>query len=345
MPAAATAENWMCHALNAALLDGFDRTDRGEAPAVWPECLPLAERDRLRRRGKLGEAVSGVVTAYAALGSADRVSVREARDDQLHLADLYAGGRAALTIKSLPVSMAAPLREFANCVFDALDEMGVRDRSYETHGVDQHLACAFCGYEAADNARIRNMDWDHYLAKSLYPFAGANLNNFAPMGDGCNRSFKGSKDMLRDNDGARRRCFDPYASEPARMDLRASTLFARGTGNLLPEWRITMHGDPELCATWDSVFHLRERWIGRLDTIYRACLGKFGDLHRGDTLSDQEVVDRLARLAAAHGNNETAPGDFLPAAVYDLWSVRCTAGGDESGRLLGLLRRSIQKGA
>lgn len=339
MPAAAAAENWICDALNAALLDGFDRADAGEAPTAWPDCLPEAHRDALRRRGRLGEAVAGVITAYAALQPNERTELREARYDQMRPAELYAGELSAKRVQDLPAPLAAPLREYADCVFDALDDLGVRDRSFEIHGRTQGLACAFCGYEAADNARVRNMDWDHYLAKSLYPFAGANLLNFAPMGDACNRTFKSSKDILRSNAGARRRCFDPYASEPATVDLLDSTLFARGPGNLLPEWRIGIRGDADSCATWDAIFELSARWIDRLDRVHEGCLGKFGRLHRGRALTDADVVDGLDRLASMHREHETAAGEFLPAAVYELWSVRCAGAGEEAGRLLRLLRR------
>lgn len=316
MPASAAEENWLCDALNAALEKGFAAVDGGTPPTAWPDCLPAEHLERLKRRAKLGEALTAVIAAYGGLAPEERALVREAREDQLQLAEMFEGGRAANILDNLPEAIRAALDDFSKRTFDVLDDVGVRARSYMVHDQEARLACAFCGYEAADNSLIRNMDWDHYLARSLYPFAGANLRNFTPMGDACNGSFKLAKDVLRNAIGVRRRCFDPYEAEPATMDLLGSTLFARGLGNQLPEWVVSLNGDPDYCETWDDVFSLRVRWTSKLDTVHRGCLSLFGSAYRGETLTDHQIVQRLDNLAKGRAIDNLAAGGFLATAVF-----------------------------
>jgi hypothetical protein len=287
--------------------------------------------------------LQAVLAAYEELAPAERAIVRAAREDQLELAELFDGARAALTSTQLPVAIRAALKDFANRVFETLDDLGVRERSYAIHDAQKRLACAFCGYEAADSSLIRTMDWDHYLAKSLYPFAGANLRNFSPMGDACNSSFKNTKDMLRDDAGIRRLCFDPYASEPVSIDLLQSTLFARGPGGRLPDWVLRMTGDVDRCETWDSVFAVRRRWLSKLDQVHDGCLRFFGQVHRGDTLTNAKLVERLSRLAQAKGYEGIVAGGFLPAAVFALWADHLARAGAETERLRRLLRHSMKR--
>lgn len=342
MPAKAAEENWLCEAVNVVLEKGFADIDAGIPPTAWPSCLPTAHLEVLKGRNKLGEALTAVIAAYSSLAPDARALVREAREDQLLLAEMFEGGRTANTLNDLPEAIRAPLDDFSKRVFYALDDLGVRARSYKVHDKEERLSCAFCGYEAADNSLVRNMDWDHYLARSLYPFAGANLRNFTPMGDACNGNFKRAKDVLRTEAGTRRRCFDPYESEPATMDLLASTLFARGPGKRLPEWVVTFNGDADYCETWDNVFSLRTRWTSRLDSVHRGCLDLFGGAYRGQVLSDEQIVERLASLATIERPDNLAAGSFLVTAVFGLWADRATADGAEADRLRRLLRQMVQ---
>lgn len=342
MSTSAADENWLCDVLNAVLEKGFAEVDAGIAPTAWPDCLPEVHLETLRRRSKLGEAITAVVAAYNTLAPDARALVREAREDQMHLADLFEGGRTANTLADLPEVIRAPLDDYSKRVFDVLDDLGIRARSYKLHDEEGRLACAFCGYEAADNSLVRQMDWDHYLARSRYPFAGVNLRNFTPMGDACNRNFKLAKDILRNDLGARRRCFDPYVSEPATMNLLASTLFARGLGNQLPQWVVTFNGDADYCETWDSVFSLRERWTSRLDTVHRGCLDLFGAAYRGTAFTDDQIVGRLKSLSQEQAFDNLAAGGFLATAVFALWADKAAADGTDADRLRRLLRRMTQ---
>jgi hypothetical protein len=98
----------------------------------------------------------------------------------------------------------------------------------------------------------------HYLPKSLYPFAAANLRNLVPMGMKCNKRYKLAQDILRDTAGVRQRSFDPYAERHLKVVLDNSVPFGGADGQT-PDWQIDFDPDAVECTTWDNVFHVRER--------------------------------------------------------------------------------------
>src|SRR6185369_7382359 len=70
--------------------------------------------------------------------------------------------------------------------------------------------CPFCGLERYKNVLgAKREDFDHYMHKSGYPLAAANLRNLVPACGICNQDYKGSKNILAD--GA---AFYPYAEIP-----------------------------------------------------------------------------------------------------------------------------------
>jgi hypothetical protein len=237
--------------------------------------------------------------------------------------------------------MHGPLKNYASRVFDVLEDAGIRERTYAIYDEQGYLACPFCGYEAFDSSRLRHMDWDHYLARTLYPFAGADLRNFSPMGEGCNSRYKRSKDVLRSNGGGRRACFNPYMSPPASMSLAQTQLFASGQGDEMPLWQIQLVGDVDRCASWDSIFEITERWRDRLDRIYDNCIAKFGAQYRGELLDDEAIVAGLARLETAEMLPYPEPGGFLRRAVFALLVDRATQVTAEGERLRRLLRIAV----
>jgi len=338
---AAAAENWLRDVLNTALRSGFKEIDAGRVIPDWLAVASEELRKKLAKRKKLAGSISSILAAYQGLAAADRLLVIEALEDQSHLTDLFAGNRPALPLAQLPQDIREPLKEYASRVFEALDDFEIRDRSYAVHDEYGAAACPFCGYEALDSSRVRSMDWDHYLARSLYPFAGADLRNFSPMGDGCNGSFKLSKDVLRSDNGHRRRCFDPYASNPAIIHLITSTLFARGDGNELPMWEITFVGDTDSCASWESVFELKSRWHDQLDRVYSYCLERFIEIYKGTQLTDADMADKLLRLKKAEGQPSKAAGAFLRAAVYDLLADRVQHDSAEGKRMREMLKLAV----
>jgi hypothetical protein len=334
-PIVAAEENWLHECLSAVIREATVRMDAGEPVESWPQCIPAERRGRLRNFRQLEERLAVLLQGYRGLSPQARALVREALEDQAALDELFAGQRSALVASRLPKAVRDPAKRFFDKAFTVLADVGIRDSNYRkfTEAVEDRI-CAFCGCEYFSGAGHKREPLDHYLALSLYPFAGANSNNLVPMGPRCNSSYKLSKDVLRDRSGIRRKCFNPYTAEPVRVSLLRSRLFARDGS--LPEWEIDLYGDPERIETWNDVFDVEARFADHLDPIYKKSLKVFGALwHKnravlGEGANVCGAFRHLMILSRAEGWSGRA---FLKTALYDLLYSRCSAGGHEAERI------------
>ncbi|WP_139212866.1 hypothetical protein [Pseudomonas sp. NFR09] len=343
IPIEAAEENWVHIFLNDTLLSGFNKIDAKLQPEFWTDLAPADKIALIDKRTRTRDAICNVLDSYSNLASADRMLVRQALTDQGRLEDLFLGQHAAVSRDLLPVDIIPSLQEMGDAVFELLTNIGIRNRSYKIFfdKIPGKL-CPFCGYESIDGPNLKVEDWDHYIPKSLYPFASANLKNLSPMGMSCNRSYKKAKDTLRSNGGLRRRCFNPFTDTPPVVHVKSSPLFARKYS--LPDWQISIVGaDPDACETWDSVFQLKNRWSEQLDGFHRTCISFFGrSTRKSADLSRQGIIKRLEELANGH-REEMAAGSFLKFAIYELWLDRCSVIGGEGDRLIKVLTRAVEE--
>lgn len=326
-------ENWIGDWLDAAFDRGFAHIDAGTRQDLFTG-LSAENTISLKRRWGLLNAFKDVLAKYKALNVADRQIVRRAFDDQQLILDLFEGHRTADLREMLPEPIRKPLEKLSGLAFNALTDLGIRQASYDLHFADPEdgRTCTFCGFEKITGPTVRNADWDHYLARSLYPFASWKLRNLTPMGGDCNRSFKGSKDILRAT-GVRLQCFDPYTDPvpPTVVHLRQSDPI--GT-NGRPIWVVSIDGDAARTATWDAAFSLKERWADLLNASYRSCLRRLAGGFRRDEQADVErIKERLS--AEADVPKADAPGEDLMAnAIFDMWNHYMSAGGNTAQQLI-----------
>lgn len=337
----------MHECLSEILWQGMAAIDEGLQPPDWITCFPEHRRPRLRRFNQFGERIQAFLECYTGLGPPERARVRQAMADQAELADLFNGERTAERRDELPGTMGLAAQALFTKAFEMLVPLGIRDENYERFfELLEHQVCPFCGCEPFESIKRtaradgrpgiegKREPLDHYLAISLYPFAGANSRNLIPIGWHCNTSYKGAKDVLRTTTGVRRVCFDPYDAAPVRVSLMRTRLYALPGG--LPEWHVDLVGDPDRIATWDDVFNIRRRYADSyLNSIYRGTFKSFGELSRTyPYIVSGGVVDGLIHLAAlsqVEGLNNRA---FLKTAVYELLISRCQAGGAEADRII-----------
>lgn len=346
-PLAAAATNWLHECLSEIIRKAMEDIDAGLEAADWPLCIPDQRRDRLRGFTELGERLRDFLNCYADLAPDERRRVWQAIEDQSEFADLFNGLRVGELRDQLPGTIGDAAKLLFEKAFKMLTDLGIRDENYERFiELSRYRLCPFCGCEYLEGIVRRagaegeeyiegkREPLDHYLALSLYPFAGANARNLIPIGWKCNSLYKRSQDMLRTRTGVRRVCFDPYSAAPARVSLMRTRLFARG--NDMPDWHVDLVGDSDCVATWDDVFDIRRRYVlHHLDSVYDGTIKNFGVLSRKyPSIVAGGVVDgfvHLAELSRANGLNERA---FLFTAVYELLIERCLAGGDEADRIV-----------
>jgi hypothetical protein len=329
-PLEATSENWihecLCDMVSAIHLG----LDADVPPPDWPDIIPATHREQLRSRMGLRDRLRVYRQAVTTLSPQERQQVATCLSDQNRIADLLSCASNCEVLDDLPASVRGPVADLFGFAFDLLGALGLRDGLYQTiYEKCTHKVCPFCGCEYFDAPGAPREDLDHYLAKSLYPFAAANLRNLVPMGIKCNERYKLAQDILRNAAGVRRSSFDPYTERTITVRLERSVPFA-GQDGRLPEWMIDLIPDSPECITWDEVFRLRER-IRRdvLDPSFFRWLGDFAAWFKKRIGAPQDIPAVLNAMQI-YADDMKMPGltarEFLRAPVFQMLHRYCENG-------------------
>jgi hypothetical protein len=280
--------------------------------------------------------------AIRKLSRTDRDIVLEAVEAENRISDLLSGARDCARIDDLPELVREPVDALFGFAFGLLSDLDVRDQQYAAiyDAVPEHM-CPFCGTEYFDAPGAAREALDHYLTRSRYPFAAANLRNLVPMGHKCNSSYKLAKDLLRCADGSGRVAFDPYNHAKVSILLNDSNPFDGATENT-PRWEIRFDPETPAVPTWDEVFAVRERYRrDHLDPSFANWLGLFGKWARREGLkadTDEGLVAALQRYEDSWAESGMQDRAFLKAAVFRMLRHHCAAGDQ---RLLTQLRNLL----
>lgn len=336
-PIAATAENWVHDAVYAKVKLALEALNKGTAVPNWADNM----HEDLAYREALSTRYDAFRVAAERLSTSQRTKVLRALEDQNNIPAVFDGITACPRLATIPPSIRKPTNELFTAAFDALKSLKVRDRQYQT--IFENLpgkCCPFCGIEPFESPGLAREDLDHYLPRSLYPFAGANLRNLAPMGSKCNRAYKQAQDIICDDTGQRRRCFDPYGENLATVSLMASRPFENlKTGLPLPDWQVDLLGDKDSVATWDQVFQIRSRYVGKLEAHFRDWVEHFANWcarEVGLITTQQEATSALERYLNAVLQRTHEDGAHLKRAMFEMLREKC-AQSDISDRLTSWL--------
>jgi hypothetical protein len=334
-------DNWLHDALVAMLAGDFDRIDAGQPPQSWPDCIPADHRATLESRPGLRARRQTLLDAYEALGNAQRTSVRGAMARQNELPAMLGDGLSCIRLNQLPEAIRMPIKDMFEFAFRLLTDFGLRDRNYERiYDALSYKICAFCGVEILDAPGQKREPLDHYLPIALYPFAGTNFRNLAPMGNKCNSRYKLQQDIISDAAGNRRSCCDPYDSPPITLSLSGSRPFEGELVNLIrcPEWVIQWEGgDQSKLQTWENVFDISERYrASSLNPNFRDWIDHFGQwaawkAQPVDTCAG--VRDALLEFAEIVVPEGLADSAFLKRATMRMLAHRCDES-EEGARLV-----------
>jgi hypothetical protein len=341
-PVAATRNNWLHECLCEAIRNVHGAADAGKRYPTWPKILPDAYRAKLRARNALRDRVRAYDRAIRKLAKPDRDLVLQAVEEENRIADLLSGACECATIDALPKAIHEPVDALFGLAFGLLTDLDVRDQQYAAiYAAAPERMCAFCGTEYFDAPGAPREALDHYLTKSRYPFAAANLRNLVPMGHKCNSSYKLANDLLRCADGSRRVAFDPYNHANVSVLLDDSAPFD-GTTENTPRWVIRFAPESPAVPTWDEVFSVRERYRrDHLDPSFANWLGLFGKWARREGLgadTDQALVAALRRYEELWAESGLQDRAFLKAAVFRMLRRHCEAGHQ---RLMAQLRNLV----
>jgi len=346
-PLAATAENWLHDCLSEILQVIHTCIDAGTPLPVWPDMIPELYRNRLHRRTGLRDRLSVYQIAVAKLAPVERSRILQAFNDQNKIALLLSCQCECEAITDLPPAIHASVKALFEFAFSLLTDLEIRDKHYKAiYDATSYHICPFCGCEYFDAPGAPREALDHYLPEHKYSFAAANLRNLVPMGNKCNSRYKLAQDILRKDDGTRRKSFDPYDQGTVTISLDNSQPFAGTigrTGEPLPKWEIDFSSNTEEVTTWDDVFHVRERYERDvLNEAFNNWLNGFRswcrDPRKNIPNSDQEWVDEIEAYAIYHESLGFEDRAFLKAAVFRMLHIHCK-NGDE--RLIKFIKEVV----
>lgn len=339
-PEAATAENWLHESLIHAVETVHIKIELGEALPEWPGVFPAAHRDKLKRKSGLRDRLDAYRAAVVLVMPAQRGEILIAMHEQNTIAGLLTCQCDCPTISDLPIVVQEPIRALFGFASDLLTDLGIRYRQYEhIHKSMKARVCPFCGMEEFSAPLTPQEDFDHYLPRSIYPFAAVNLRNLAPMGHKCNSGYKGAKDILKTSAGVRRRAFDPYGEPQVQLSLNESEISQLVDGPFVSAWHLDMQPSTPEIETWDSVFCVRNRYTQDAleERNFLDWIGDFAKWFKGRSVPncDQQliaVVTDYVGILTDSGYRERA---FIKAAVFRFLLTRLVAG---CQRVLGLMR-------
>lgn len=321
-PVEATAENWFHDCLVATLQTIHDSLQNGQVPPTWPQMIPDFYRETLKTRSGLRDRLLTYQTALAALNNDELGQINTALIEQNEIESLLSATCNCEAINDLPQSVRQPLKDLFEFSFSLLTDLGVRDQQYGViYQSTQYHVCPFCGCEFFDAPGAPREALDHYLAESKYPFAAVNLRNLVPMGNKCNSKYKLAQDILYTDDGARRKSFYPYSESNIKLSLERSEPFEGEQGLFpLPYWRIDFEPETEEVTTWNTVFHIQERYQRDiLDREFMSWLREFSSWCKSANVmpnSEQEIVNALTRYCEHMETMQMRDRAFLKAAVF-----------------------------
>ena len=344
-PVGALADNWLHESLCSAIRSIHETLDAGEQVPEWPGVVPAEYRTRLRARRGLRERLQTYVDTVASLRPDDRGRILRALVEQNEIQRLVSCSSDCDALDDLAEPIRRPTVDLFGFAFRLLASLGTRDSHYGCiYGNSQYHICPFCGCEYFDAPGAPREALDHYISYNRYPFAATNLRNLVPMGNKCNSRYKLAQDILRANDGSRRRSYYPYGEVPGMsVSLDDSVPFA-GVDGELPHWKIQFDVDSEEVDTWLTVFAIRERYARDvLNEGFKSWLREFSVWSRSLSLTDAdnetilELVARYAGYLSALGLNDRA---FLKSAVFRMLHKRCRDGNE---RLLAMIRDLVRR--
>lgn len=355
-PIQATQENWVHESLVSMIRAAHSNLDLSNTVtasqeywiAIIPTGLDSTNRTFLVRSYGIRDHFFTYVNLVSQLDSDQRRKILSVLDNQNKIPELLSGTQNIETIEAEFPNINTAVYDLFVFSFTKLADFQVRARQYKIifNSLDIKI-CTFCGIERVMNPEEVAQDQDHYLPKSLYPFAAVNMRNLVPMCRCCNRDYKAAIDVLRDANGVRRVAFDPYNCQPPTISLLRSVI-DENVSPPLPEWLIDFTPPSEHAETWDAVFSIRTRFKRDiLNQYYDIWLKGFKtkcakDRKRGKILKGFTFAQIREVLAHYVEDRAESPcigmGSFLEPLVFELLLNYYDQGDD---RIMNLIRDSV----
>jgi hypothetical protein len=272
-PIAATTNNWLHETIVNIIRVIHARLDHNQRVVTtrdkqihWRRLVPSDIGADKRNTLIRSRGIRDRVLEYARelnrlrLTPQQRLSILDTLEHQNNIIGLLSGISPINTIDLTFPTVNEKVKELFIFCYDKLDDVGIREEQYQVI-YDSLLTkyCPFCGFGDMMNMLERSQDQDHYLAKSIYPFASSNIRNLVPMCMKCNQIHKYTTDIIRDDAQTRFNAFDPYTCSETDICIVGSQI-SQDTIRPTPRWNINFSPASVEAENWDRVFAIRERF-------------------------------------------------------------------------------------
>lgn len=198
--------------------------------------------------------------------------------------------------------------------------------------------CPFCGLGRYKNKNgARREDFDHYLHKSGYQLAAANIKNLVPTCGTCNQDYKKNKDILANGSA-----FYPYSEVPEVMlEVVCQTYPEPGDFNDHGNWVVKLNlvtpsedAIPKVSA-WDRVYSIKKRLEDEIHEFFEDWMQQLSDDPPYPVEQDEfiELITSARDAATKSSKRRMEPGQIVKAAFYDFMVSRADKTFVESFRL------------
>ena len=225
-------------------------------------------------------------------------------------------------------------------VFRRPGELGQPTHQFYVEFIEKNkYVCPFCGIHKFKNSLgASREDFDHYLHKSDYPLAAANMKNLFPTCGICNQDYKKTKDILAD--GA---AFYPYSTIPEiKIEVNCETYPVKGKTKNKGRWSVKLElvqPDPVTglkIKAWKRVYSIKERLENEISQFCEDWIIRlFDDLPR--PLAQDEFIALIASAkikAINSSQRRMEAGEIIKAAFFDFMLSRAKHSFVESFRIL-----------
>lgn len=309
-PVGSTLENWLHENLCSLLRSLHQKLEEGTRLGVtqgsWgilvsQAVVPERQDFFLKARG-IRDRFFEYQKELCKLGPGKRSEVLDVLESQNRISALLDGSEDIKLLSSISLPLHQKAKSLFVFCYERLSSTGARDHQYKIifKSLEDKI-CPFCGIDRVMDPEDTAQDQDHYLAKSIYPFAAVNMRNLVPMCRCCNRDYKKSLDIIVDDEGARWKAFDPYNCEPPKISVLESSPIPDITP-ISFNWDIKFLNSVEEAENWDRVFSIRERYSRDVLNNYfgkwfRAFAGKCAKDRAsgviGTELTEEEIRSQL----------------------------------------------------
>lgn len=284
---------------------------------------------------------------YKRLGNQQSVVLNAFREMN-KIAGLLKGDVQRICLADLPASIQKESKELFKVLYEeALTSYGIKAHYASFCNKQKNNWCPFCGMEKLEHYSHQKEDYDHLLAKSIYPFAAINMRNLAPTCKKCNRTHKKTKDIIYD-DINQIKAVNPYS---AKLDIKV-----KFDGTILPKgrkkgaWAIGVTPSREEVIRWEYVYEITDRIIKNYfangkEADFNLWLGEYisvNDLNP-DLNSLKKVRESLEKYGLRFDIGRYTEGRYIKSDFFK-WIAKNADDTYISSLMDTIQRKSIQKG-